>query len=125
MKTRFPRRAVLGLAPMALASCGRREPYFGKSTPPPTQTLVYENGGEPSGLDPATCLGNSEEGRLMPALFEGLLSLDPHTLDPRAGLATHYKVDANLTEFTFFLRGHPSPAGAKLSGAASASDAAL
>ena len=73
MKTRLPRRAVLGLGSMALASCGRREPYFGKSTPPPTQTLVYEIAGEPSSLDPATCLGIGNcEGHVMPALVRGI-----------------------------------------------------
>ena len=125
MKTRLPRRTVLGFGSMALASCGRREPYFGNSTPPPTQTLVYEIAGEPSSLDPATCLGIGNcEGQVMPALFEGLLSLDPHTLEPRAGLATHYQVDDNLTEFTFFLRGHPSPTGTKLPGAGTPNGAA-
>ena len=55
MNVRIPRRAVLGLGPVTLASCGRREPYFGKSTPPRSQTLIYEFAGEPRTLDPAIC----------------------------------------------------------------------
>jgi ABC-type oligopeptide transport system substrate-binding subunit len=53
----------------------------------------------------------------MPALFEGLVSRDPITLQPRAALATHYQIDASLTEMTIFLRGHPNPRGTKLPGA--------
>jgi oligopeptide transport system substrate-binding protein len=118
------RRELLGVGSAALASCGRREPYFGKSTPPRTQTLVYEIAGEPGSLDPATCLGNTEV-YVMPALFEALVSRHPETFEPIAGLATHYELDASLTEFTFFLRGHPSPTGTKLPGTSGASDAAL
>ena len=73
------RRALLAAGSLAAASCGRREPYFGKVTPPPTQTLIYEIEAEPSSLDPATCLAGSES-YIMPALFEGLLSPDPDTL---------------------------------------------
>ena len=35
----------------------------------------------------------------------------------QAGAATHYQVDAAMTEFTFFLRGHPDPRGTRLPGA--------
>jgi ABC-type oligopeptide transport system substrate-binding subunit len=61
----------------------------------------------------------------MPALFEGLLSRDPDTLEPGAALATHYEIDTSLTSFTFFLRGHPNPGGTKLPGAGRAPNAAL
>jgi oligopeptide transport system substrate-binding protein len=109
------RRHVLA-APLALASCRKHEPYFGKATPPTRQSLIYEIGGEPTSLDPATSL-DGFEFYVMPALFEGLVSRDPDTLEPRAALATHYKIEPSLTELTFFLRGHPNPAGTKLPGA--------
>src|SRR5262249_18267257 len=118
------RRTWLTAAPLSLVGCGRQEQYFGKSTPPPTQTLIYEIGAEPSGIDPATSLGASES-YIWPALLETLVSSDAHTLEPRIGLATHYHRDASLTEFTFFLRGHPSPRGASLTGANGAVEAAL
>ena len=110
------RRELLGIGSAALASCGERERYFGNSTPPHTQTLVYEIGGEPSSLDPATSL-DGFEFYVMPAIFEGLVSRDPDTLEPRAALATHYQIKRNGTEFTFLLRGHPTPTGTKLPGA--------
>jgi hypothetical protein len=49
MSVRISRQAVLGLGPATLASCARREPYFGKSTPPRSQTLIYELAGEGEG----------------------------------------------------------------------------
>jgi oligopeptide transport system substrate-binding protein len=61
----------------------------------------------------------------MPALFEALLSRDPQTFEPRAALATHYEISADLTEFTFFLRGHPNPKGTKLPGAGGAPSTAF
>jgi len=123
MNVRIPRRAVLGLGPVTLASCGGREPYFGKSTPPRSQTLIYEIPAEPGTLDPANTLGGSEWD-VFPALFEPLLSQHPETMEPAAGLATHYEVDSGGTELTFFLRGHRSPGGSKLFGAPAKSEAA-
>jgi ABC-type oligopeptide transport system substrate-binding subunit len=112
------------LGPVTLVSCGRRELYFGKSTPPRSQTLIYELPGEPNSLDPATALGGAEAD-VFPALFEPLLSVHPDSMEPAAGLATHYEMDAGRTEITFYLRGHRSPAGSKLFGAPAKSDATL
>lgn len=123
MTSPITRRQALA-APLAFTACGRRDPYFGKSTPPGRQCLVYEIGGEPSSFDPTAALGGSEF-YIMPALLEGLLSEDPWTRELTAGLATHYEVDAALTEFTFFLRGHPSRRGTQLPGAATPCDPAL
>jgi oligopeptide transport system substrate-binding protein len=124
MNVRIPRRAMLGLGTVTLASCTRREPYFGKSTPPRSQTLIYDLGGEPATLDPATSFGGAES-YVFPALFEPLLSRHPESMEPAAGLATHYEMDDGRTEITFFLRGHRSPAGSKLFGAPAKSEAAL
>jgi oligopeptide transport system substrate-binding protein len=112
------------LGSLALASCGRSEPYFGESTPPSTQTLIYEISGEPSSFDPATALGGTES-EIVPALLEPLLFRQPESLEPAASLATHYEIDANLKEISFFLRGHPSPRGTKLAGAPGKSAAVL
>lgn len=68
MNTRITRRTAIGLSPLALAACGRREENFGRSAPPSTQTLIYEIPAEPSGLDPAPCLAASEY-YIWPALF--------------------------------------------------------
>jgi len=124
MNAKLSRRAALGLSSLGLASCGKSEPYFGRTTPPGHRSLIYEISSEPSSLDPATSSGASEYC-VMPALFEALLSRDPQTLDPRAALTTHYEISAGLTEFTFFLRGHPNPKGTKLPGAGGVPSAAF
>jgi len=51
VNNRLSRRTALGLSSLALASCGKSEPYFGKSTPPARQTLIYEIASELSSLD--------------------------------------------------------------------------
>jgi ABC-type oligopeptide transport system substrate-binding subunit len=52
--------------------------------------------------------------RIINALFDGLTKFHPTTLEPMAGLATHYETNADQTQFTFYLRGHPNPRGIKL-----------
>ena len=88
MNVRIPRRAVLGLGPLTFASCTRLEPYFGKSTPPRSQTLIYDLGGEPSGLDPATALGGTE-GDVLPGSERAAVVAPPgfHGTCGRAGYA--------------------------------------
>jgi ABC-type oligopeptide transport system substrate-binding subunit len=126
MSVSIPRRALLGLGPVTLASCARRErePYFGKSTPPRSQTLIYNLGAEPATLDPAITVGGME-AFVFPALFEPLLSRHPESMEPAAGLATHYEMDAGRTEITFYLRGHRCPAGSRFFGAPAKSEPPL
>ena len=106
------RRAVVA-APLALAGCGTASPYFGRTTPPGSQRLVYANGEEPSSLDPAQSVGGNGDN-VIAALLDSLIALDPLTLEPAAALATHYAVDASGTRYTFFLRGHSGPRGIRL-----------
>ena len=112
MSPRISRRHVLA-SPLALAGCAGASPYFGKTTPPTSQRLVYSNGEEPGTLDPAQSVGAASE-IVMSALLDSLTSLDPLTLEPAAGLATHYDLDDGGTRYTFFLRGHRKPRGIRL-----------
>jgi ABC-type oligopeptide transport system substrate-binding subunit len=114
------RRALLGFGPGALASCSSRGDYFGKTTPPRSQTLIYEISSEPSSFDPATMLGTGES-TMMNALLEGLVRPNLETFEPEAALATHYEVNPSQTEFVFYLRGHARPKGTKLAGATASS----
>ena len=120
----FSRRETLGLSSLGAGLVREERAVLREVHSSERQTLIYEIAAEPGSLDPATSLGGSE-GYVMPAMFEGLVSQDPDTLEPRAALATHYEVDASLTEFTFFLRGHPNPTGTKLPGAGGSPNAAL
>ena len=109
MSSVISRRHVLA-APLVLAGCATASPYFGRTTPPASQRLVYSNGEEPSSLDPAQSVGSRSE-IIMTALLDSLTAFDPLTLQPAAALATHYHVDTGGTQYTFFLRGHPKPRG--------------
>ena len=107
---------VLSLAigsALTSSGCTTDSQYFGKTTPPSEQRLVFENTGEPETLDP-TKTTYSNEISILPALFEGLVQYHPETLEPMAALATHYEKSAGGTRFTFYLRGHPRPQGIKL-----------
>ena len=110
MKRPISRRSLLGVAPLALAGCSRSGDYFGLTEPRRRQRLVYQIGAEPETLDPAHSQSGSEN-YILPSLFEGLVTLDPRTEEPLAGIATHYQSDSGHTQFTFYLRGHPQPRG--------------
>jgi ABC-type oligopeptide transport system substrate-binding subunit len=113
MKRPISRRSLLGVSPLALAACSSDGDYFGNTKPRRRQHLVYQIGAEPETLDPANSQAGSEN-YILPSLFEGLVTLDPGTQEPLAGIATHYQSDSRHTKFTFYLRGHPQPLGTVL-----------
>lgn len=67
------------------------------------QILHFGNGAEPQTLDPhiATALNDSY---ILQALFEGLLSQDPYTLEMIPGVAERWEVSDDNRTFTFYLR---------------------
>jgi oligopeptide transport system substrate-binding protein len=114
MKIRHKTALSLVLAGLlALAGCSSSGQYFGKVAPPDQQRLVYVNGTEPETLDPTKSTG-VPESHIIDALFEGLTKYHPKTMEPTAALATHFESNADNTQFTFYLRGHPNPRGTRL-----------
>lgn len=116
MKIRLSYSAFLSamLACAILASgCSTSGNYFGKTSPPDGQRLVYLNGAEPETLDPAKSSG-VPESHIQDALFDGLTKYHPKTAEPLAALATHFEANSDNTQFTFYLRGHPAPRGTRL-----------
>src|SRR5215472_429138 len=112
----IPRRNFIAAAPLALAACHkRRTRYFGNTTPPSRQRLVYLNRDQPFSLDPAL-VSTNKEINITRCLFESLTRNDPITLAPQAALATHYELNPGGTMLTFFLRGSRHPRGVALSG---------
>jgi oligopeptide transport system substrate-binding protein len=103
----------LVLASLFAGACSSDGPYFGRTTPPDERRLIYGNTVEPESLDPHK-MSSSMALRVSDALFEGLVKYHPQTLEPMAAIATHYETNADSSQFTFFLRGHPSPRGTKL-----------
>lgn len=93
--------------------CASRQDYFGRTTPPTRQRLVYNNTAEPDSLDPHR-VNTQSTFLILDTLFDGLTKSHPQTLEPMAGLATHYRINADGTQFTFYLRGHPRPEGTRL-----------
>jgi oligopeptide transport system substrate-binding protein len=75
--------------------------------------LTYLLRTEPTSFDPAKALGGGELW-VFAALFEPLLQPHPETMEPIAGLATHYRVSADGRQYIFYLRGHSAPEGIRL-----------
>ncbi len=105
MSKRLPQFVTCALAAAAAAcsplSAGSE--YFGRVDPPGGQHLRYITGPEPETLDPHVGEGQPE-ARIYLALYEGLTSYDPRTLEPIPGVAERWEVNEDSTEFVFHLR---------------------
>ncbi len=77
--------------------------YFGKIEPPQGQVMRYISGSEPESLDPQVSTGQPE-ARIYLALYEGLTEYHPVTGQVIPAIAERWDVNANNTEFTFYLR---------------------
>lgn len=65
--------------------------------------LRVGNGAEPEGLDPHVVTGIPEH-HILSTLFEGLVRLDPATLNPTPGVAESWEVSPDGLVYTFHLR---------------------
>ncbi|WP_404425315.1 peptide ABC transporter substrate-binding protein [Nibricoccus sp. IMCC34717] len=98
----FPRLLAAACLALLVSSCGKKsEP---ESPAGPTQRiLVKGNATEPESLDPHLVRGQVE-WTIVGGLFEGLVTPDPMTLEPRPGVAERWEVSPDATTFTFHLR---------------------
>ena len=69
----------------------------------PPADFTFVNGTEVKSLDPAIVTGQPEN-RMINALFEGLTSWNPKTLEPEPGVAERWDVSEDLLTYTFHLR---------------------
>jgi oligopeptide transport system substrate-binding protein len=76
-----------------LASSARLEPA----------DYTFNNGTEVATLDPARVTG-VPEGRIIKALFEGLVVKHPRTLEPMPGMAESWAISEDLLTYTFYMR---------------------
>lgn len=67
------------------------------------QVFYWGNGAEPQDLDPQTTIG-TPEAHIFYALFEGLVSQDPHDLHPIPGVAQSWDISPDGKVYTFHLR---------------------
>jgi oligopeptide transport system substrate-binding protein len=109
------RRSFLGLGSLTLASCEGEGPYFGDTWPPARQELVWAVTAGSVTLDPALA-GAAGEAQIVRTIFEGLTNPHPRTLEPIAGVATHYEMSSDGLRLNLFLRGHSEPRGVALPG---------
>lgn len=85
--------AALALVVVRLAGSARLEPA----------DMTFNNGTEVQTLDPATVSG-VPEGRILRAIFEGLVMKDPRTLEPVPGAAERWELSPDGHVYTFHLR---------------------
>lgn len=69
----------------------------------PPADFTFCNGTEIKTVDPALVVGQPE-GRVVWALFEGLVTYDPKTLAPRPGVAEDWTLSPDKRAYTFHLR---------------------
>jgi oligopeptide transport system substrate-binding protein len=69
----------------------------------PRADMVFVSGGEVSSLDPHTATG-VPEGRILRALYEGLVARDPATLEPIPAAAAAWEVSEDGLEYVFHLQ---------------------
>jgi oligopeptide transport system substrate-binding protein len=92
---------ALALALLATTGCGRRNTPV--STGDRTGVLHVGNGAELQSLDPHLA-GGAVDHNVLSALFEGLITLDAETLQPRPGAAERWSISPDGLTYTFHLR---------------------
>jgi oligopeptide transport system substrate-binding protein len=96
----LPRIIICLLLALAITGCTRDRPA---ALAKRDGILILGNGPEPQALDPHITTGTAELNIQM-ALFEGLISPDPKTLDPVPGVAVSWEVSEDGRVYTFKLR---------------------
>lgn len=94
--------AVLVL--VALTGCGNSTgSTTGSTAPKPNDTLVYAQGAEPRGLDPAL-VDDGESAKVMSNIYEGLLKYDKDSTKVEPSLAKSWEVSPDGLTYTFHLQ---------------------
>lgn len=93
--------AAASAAVLLLAGC--TEPETPAQTAARDGILLRGNAAEPQTLDPQFATGIPEANILL-ALYEGLVTPEPQTLQPMPGVAERWEVSADKLTYTFHLR---------------------
>ena len=88
---------------LLLSACGGGENLSQVDAGNQSGILHFGNGTEPQGLDPHIVTGVPEH-HIITALFEGLVSKDPYTLEPVPGVAESWDISEDGRTYTFHLR---------------------
>ena len=105
MKRKFLAITLTGVLALstALTGCGGSSTSSSKTTTEKPKTLVYSQGADPRGLDPAY-VDDGESAKVIVNVYEGLLKYKEGSTDIQASLATDWKVSDDGKEYTFNLR---------------------
>ncbi len=90
-----------GIAALFLTACEPGETRVQRGTR--EGILHWGNSAEPQGLDPHVVTGVPEH-MILVALFEGLVIMDPETLEPSPGVAESWEITDDNLVYTFHLR---------------------
>ena len=91
----------LAFVVLAMAGCARPGGRVAQGNR--DQVFYWGNGAEPQDLDPQTDIAENDS-RILYALFEGLVSQDPHDLHPIPGVAETWDISPDGRTYTFHLR---------------------
>ncbi len=92
---------ILVILTLLLPGCGKRETRVEAGIR--EQVLYIGNGAEPETLDPHLASGIPEYA-ILSALFEGLVTEHPQTLEPEPGAAMRWEMSDEGRRYTFYLR---------------------
>src|SRR5688572_22373155 len=99
-RSQAARLGAAGLALVLLLAAGRS---LAGSTRLPRADMVFVSGGEVASLDPHTATG-VPEGRILRALYEGLVARDPATLETIPAAAAAWEVSEDGLQYDFHLQ---------------------
>lgn len=102
MKLHAPLAALLTAVTLAVAA-PLLQGCAGPASQPQGDIINVGNGAEPEGLDPHIVTGVPEHHILI-TLFEGLVRMNPKTLEPIPGVAERWEISDDGREYTFHLR---------------------
>src|SRR5210317_1828527 len=91
------------LLSLFLVSCGGGSNESRVITGNQQGVLHLGNGTEPQGIDPHIVTGVPEH-HIIGALFEGLVTKNPYTLEPEPGVAESWEISEDGRVYTFQLR---------------------
>ena len=92
---------ILVMLSLLFPGCGKRETRVEAGIR--EQVLYIGNGAEPETLDPHLASGIPEYA-ILSALFEGLVTEHPQTLEPEPGAAKRWEMSDDGKRYTFYLR---------------------
>jgi oligopeptide transport system substrate-binding protein len=94
---------LIAAAALLLTGCGKHPSASAADNAAPKKILNFGNGDEPQDIDPQIVTGVPEFNIIL-ALFEGLVSYDPHDLHPVPGVAKSWDISPDDLVYTFHLR---------------------